>query len=301
MPLCQTYTTYERVEQLMQAYAEERAPDLKFRAKHVALWLLAWSAALPRGKEARLPGVDFEYDDTDDYLATLSAWRHLTVDAAALLRAIAEEVHGRQEPMPREKWEPMLRTTEALFISMGAPRATWALREPPAPMRCLHDARVQLALAAPDVRKAALELSYRCERRCHEHCAPGGEAALVQRSRMAHTLSADRHVLLHAELDDMPADAQELILVAHVHCVLMGQQRLDFARRVVHFEAELSSNALHARAVPVLARRRAGWAVLWQGQSSDPSDARFALNSWRALVVQSQLNPIDGRHDVATV
>jgi hypothetical protein len=106
---------------------------------------------------------------------------------------------------------------------------------------------------------------------------------------------------LHAALEDMGADTQELLLVAHVHCVLLGQQNLDFAKRGVQFEAELNMCALHASAMPVLARRRRGWSVLWRGSATEPGDVRYALCSWRALILQHGLNPVDGRHDVAAL
>jgi hypothetical protein len=298
MPRCGTYTTYEALEELMHAYTNAREPDLRFRAKHTGLWLLAWSASLPR---STLPGVPFAYVSVVDYLGTLSTWRHVQVDADCMLHAVVEAVHGGRTPLPREEWEPMLCAAECLWVSMGAPKATWPLHAPPAPMQCLQPDRLRLALEAPDVRKAALELYYRRERRCHEPCAPGGEAALVQRCRMAHVLAADRHTLLHAALEDMGADTQELLLVAHVHCVLLGQQNLDFAKRGVQFEAELNMCALHASAMPVLARRRRGWSVLWRGSATEPGDVRYALCSWRALILQHGLNPVDGRHDVAAL
>lgn len=299
---CRTYTTYEALEEMSQAYAAQKMPSLRLRSKHAALWLLAWSASLPRSPPRALPETVFRHASIDEFLVTLSTWRHVEVDADLVLRAVAHAVHGPDEPLPRDRWERLLRTAERLWVSMAAPEATWLLHAPPAPMRCLEPHRLRLALEAPDVRKAALELYYRRERRCHEHCAVGNEAALVQRGRMAHVLAADRREVLHAPLADMHPGARDIVLVAHVHCVLLGQQRLDFARRAVRFEAELDVNALHASAVPVIAHRRSGWSVLWRGSATKPArDARYALNSWRALVVEHGLNPIDGRHDVATL
>lgn len=296
-------TTYEKLQGLLDAYQNGTCPRFALRKTHTALWLLAWSATLEQ--QNAWPDVESSHimcRAPQEILAALSVYRHARVSGAQLAGAVAHLVHGGDEALPRTVWEPLLRTTERLFVAcVDVPRLAVPDDDAPA-LNCLSDTELKLALEAPDVRKAALALYYRREMRCHEHARAGQEASFVQRCRPPHIVHAARHVLLHGALPALRASRHyDIFVLAQASCCMLGQHGLDFAQRVLRFEAELSVPWLHHKPFPLVVERRRSWCLMWNGQCSAPASLPRILSQWKALVLHHDLNPIDSRHDIMAV
>lgn len=295
-------TTYEKLQALSDAYAQAAPPARALRKEHTALWVLAWSATLPRSNA--WPDVrryHITYSTPQELLRALSVYRHARVDGTELASAVAHHVHAaRDVALPRDVWEPLLRTAERLYVACADIEPMTPLPPPPPPaLLCLAEPQLLLALEAPDVRKTALALYYRREMRCHEHVRPGHEASSVQRNRPAHVVHKARHTLLHAPLSTLRSSPHyDNFVLAQTHCTLFGQHGLDFGRRVLCFEAELSVPVMHALAFPMVVERRRSWCLMWRGRCSEAMSLPRILSLWKATVLHHELNPIDSRHDV---
>lgn len=291
-------TTYEAIELLRECYVQNRAPPLYLRNKHANLWRIAWSAQHAATNEP-LPAVPFNFDSVLGYLRTLSTWKFVQVDGDALLHHVSHFVHHGDVDM--DDVDDMLRALEPMWLA-NVTLTPLTIVGDVQPLNCLHANALKLALEAPDVRQSALNLFYRRVRRAHEELKSGVTAtSLAQRLRPRHALMNHRHNLLHAGLGDLHGADLETFQIAQLHCVLLGQQQFSFITRCVACEAELSVMHVQDTPIPIVAQRRTGWCVLYQGKATCPQPVEQVLAMWRHIVLREHLNPIDGRHDVTGV
>ena len=227
-------TTYEAISALRDAYHEKKTPDLRLYRHNPTLWWLAdtWSRYVAESEHTRLPTVQFRFASAQQYLETLSTWRHIVVDGAALEQGISAHVHGGSA-LTLEALDALRQPALALVNSMRALPALQLLESEP--LACLSDEALNLALEAPDVRKAALQIWYRRVRRAHETVSPGDVCdAIVQRARPAHIVEKHRWRLLHAPCNELTDSDWCNLRLACVHCTMQGQQQFSGRQGVVY-------------------------------------------------------------------